>query len=241
MGNSLATLSLAAALSVGNVQATWDKTPDFSALMESGNPRVGQVIHDTQARITPLAQETGVLVAQANIEDGRTWPYYTMVPQKNGWVKKIEYYKNKRGLIIPPPVENGKLVDGSDAPVDPIGAKAEQRTILSQYDSIILAKTERRDILLNAGKKLEHYYSLAEQWRLTKDQLFDAFYETYLLTIWDDNPSEKGIEWSRKIISGIETYGKIKLKMQVSEISSIKQNAEIKTKELLRKLPSSAA
>ena len=84
-------------------------------------------------------------------------------------MNKIEYYKNKRGLIIPPPPENGKLVDGSDAPADPIGAKADQRTILAQYDKLILAKAESKHLVNQANREIKDLATFAEQAKLDQD------------------------------------------------------------------------
>lgn len=134
MGNTLATLSVAAALSVGNTQAEGFKSPDFSGLIESGNPAVTQVVHDTQARIAPLTQETSVLIAQASQEtDGKIYTVYVI--QVDGSKKEVKYTKDATGIIIPPEGrEDGKLLDGSPATSNPKLNRAKNRSILAKYD-----------------------------------------------------------------------------------------------------------
>lgn len=75
----------------------------------------------------------------------------------------VEYYKNKRGLIIPPPIENGKLADGSDAPADPLEAKAEQRSIIAKYDKVVLVKTEKTALIRKADLDLKDIIAITKK------------------------------------------------------------------------------
>jgi len=185
-----------------------------------------------------------ILIAQANVEDGRRWPYTAFIPQVNsaGKVVEIKFYRDKNGLIIPLPIENGKLVDGSDAPSDPLRAKIAQRKIIAQYDPLILVKTEKTDLLLKASKDIKQLYILAEQGKLTKEQLYESFYNAYLMRLWlAEQATTENIEGFKKIINGLESYWKIKLNLQPTEIQTIKQRAEVKAKEVLERFSSSAA
>lgn len=191
---------------------------------------------------TAMIDTQPILLAQANIEDGRTGPYSAIVPQVNGGTKMVEYYKNKRGLIIPPPIENGKLADGSNAPADPLEAKAEQRSIIAKYDKVVLVKTEKNDILYKANKELWVITTLAEQGKLTKEELYKWFYSTYLIKLWlGSENTNKSIEDNNKIIRGLEAYGKISLKLSTSDIELMKKLAEQKAKETMNRFSSATA
>jgi len=229
MGNSLATLSLAAALSVGNVQATWDKTPDFSALMESGNPKVGQVIHDTQARIAPLAQETEVLVAQASQEtDGKIYTAYVI--QVDGSKKEVRYTKDSTGIIIPPEGrEDGKLLDGSPATSNPKLNRAKNRSILAKYDkdTQILANIDVEWVFKEANGYIKNFIALAKEGKnITQEDLFNALYGIYITRrLWWDEENHQ-LNWAI-------TVAKVKMKMSEQQISTIKEHAEKKAKAIL--------
>ena len=194
-----------------------------------------------QERPTALAsnETQPILLAQANVEDGRTWPYPVMIPQVSGWTKMVEYYKNKRGLIIPPPIENGKLADGSNAPADPLEAKAEQRSIIAKYDKnaqLMLAAVSKEDILWKANNTLKEILNISEQGKLiTKEQLLDWFYSAYIFNIWFWNwKADKAISW-------LESIAKIKMKMNESEITQIKRDAELKAKNIWKSVTGAVA
>lgn len=176
-----------------------------------------------QERPTALAsnETQPILLAQANVEDGRTGPYSAIVPQVKGWSKMVEYYKNKRGLIIPPPIENGKLADGSDAPADPLEAKAEQRSIIAKYDKVVLVKTEKTALIRKADLDLKDIIAITKKWdTLTQEQLFNWFFSVHIIKLWLDH---QGVN---DLISWLESIAKIKMKLSESEIFQIKREAE---------------
>lgn len=197
-----------------------------------------------QERPTALAsnETQPILLAQANVEDGRTGPYSAIVPQVKGWSKMVEYYKNKRGLIIPPPIENGKLADGSDAPADPLEAKAEQRSVIAKYAKVVLVKIDRKDLAIKANEDLGRLRKLMEQSRLDKNGLYDGFSAIYIVKHWlGTDKNQKDIDWINTIINTLEKYGQVTLKMNQSEIETIKRKAEQDAQNKLNTLSSSAA
>ena len=75
-----------------------------------------------------------VLVAQAAPPESDGKEYFADVVQVDGTKKRIKYYRDREGSIIPPPVVDGKLVDGSPAPENPVKARVAQRKVLVPYD-----------------------------------------------------------------------------------------------------------
>lgn len=239
MGKWLAALALTTALATGNVQAEGNKTPDFSGLVESGNPAVAKVIGDTQAKIAPLTAETKIILAEAET-DGKV--YTAEVVQIDGTKKVVKYYRDKDGAIIPPPVIDGKLVDGSDAPAHPLRAKNAQVKILAKYDKIILARSEKKDLISKANSELDDLTTLAEQSKLDKNGLYNSFSATYIVILWlGDDATPKNITWLNTIMSWLEKYWRIVLKLSPSEIEQMKKKAEQDAQNKLSTFAPSAA
>ncbi len=231
MGNSLAPLALAAALSVGNTQAEGLKSPDFSGLIESGNPAVTQVVHDTQARIAPLAEETNMLVAQASQEtDGKIYTVYVI--QVDGSKKEVKYTKDTTGIINPPESgEDGKLLDGSPATSNPKLNRWKNRSILAKYDKesqIMYALVDKSDIIWKAKETIKFIISTTKDWKtITKDQLADWYYSAFILfNIWGDKDN-----W---MLTWLNSIAKVKLWLSNDEIDQIRTIQERKAMETWR-------
>lgn len=202
---------------------------DFSGLVELDKPEVTTVINNTQSRIVPLTEETKpILLAQANIEDGRTWPYYVEIIMVGGWKKKIKFYRNNRWAAIPPPVENGKLMDGSKAPIDAIEARIAQRELMTKYDKwaqTALAMVGSRDLMQEAHEKIDILGDALKKWLpITRESLSEAFFWAYILILSWRNVDE--------IMKTSELVGIKLLKMTPSEVTKMKQNAEEKAKAI---------
>ena len=103
--------------------------------------------------------------AQASQEiDGKM--YTAEVTQIDGSKKTITYYRDVQGVIIAPPVTDGKLVDGSDAPDDPLRAKIAQKKILIKYDKnaqIMLALVSKDDPIRKADEDLGKLLKLVNE------------------------------------------------------------------------------
>lgn len=176
--------------------------------------------------------------AQATQEtDGKI--YTAEVVQVDETKKTVKYFRDKEWVIIPPAVTDGKLVDGSIAPDHPLRAKNAQVKILVTYDKIIIVKTEKNDLLYSANKELWLITTLAEQWRLTKEELFKWFYSNYLINVWiGSENTNKSIDDNNKIIRGLEAYGKLALKLSSTEIELMKKLAGQKAKETMNRFSS---
>jgi hypothetical protein len=227
MGNTLATLSAAAVLSVGNAQAEGFKSPDFSGLMESHNPAVEQVISNTQARMAPLAEN--VLLAQASQEtDGKIYIVYVI--QVDGSKKEVRYTKDTTGIIIPPESwEEGKLLDGSPASSNPKLNIGKNRSILAKYDkdTQILASINMEWVINEADGYIKKFIALSKEWKIiTQEDLFNALYGIYVFKRlwWDENSNQ---------LKGVITVAQVKMKMTEQQISLIREQAEKKAKVVL--------
>lgn len=226
MGNHLATLSAAAVLSVGGAQAEGFKSPDFSGLMESHNPAVEQIIHDTQARMAPLAET--VLLAQANQEtDGKIYTVYVI--QVDGSKKEVRYTKKANGRIIPPETNDGKLLDGSPATDNPKLNIGKNISILAKYDkdTQILASIDVEWVFNEANGYVKKFIALAKEWKnITQEDLFNALYGIYITRrLWWDEENYQ-LNWAI-------TVARVKMKMSEQQISVIREQAEKKAKTVL--------
>jgi hypothetical protein len=90
-----------------------------------------------------------VAFAQTAIEtDGKI--YTAEVVQVDGTKKKVAYQKDKEGVIIPPQVTEGTLLDGTHATSNPKLNIGKNRSIIARYDKdskTLLAMVDKRDIL----------------------------------------------------------------------------------------------
>lgn len=188
---------------------------------------------------TVMAGTQPILLAQANIEDDRTWPYPVMIPQVNGWSKMVEYFRDIKGAIIAPPVKDGKLVDGSDAPGNPVEARVAQKKILVKYDKnaqINLALVSKEDIFWKAEKSLNEVLAITEKWgTISREQLINWFYSAYIVNI-----SLGNWRWE-KTISLLESIAKMKMKMNESETTQIKRDAEVKARNIWKSVTGAVA
>lgn len=192
-------------------------------------------------KVDPLQTEAqSTLLAQAEI--GQTWPYTAEVIQVDGTRKVIKYFRDKNWLIIPPLVENGKLINGENAPTDPLRAKIAQRKILTQYDKLILVMADKKDLVVKASGEIGYFTTLAEQSRLDKNGLYQWFSLTYLVKLWLGNEATpKNIEWLNTILDWFGKYWKVILKMSLQEIEQMRKKAEQDAQNKLDALTPSAA
>lgn len=169
---------------------------------------------------TVMTDNQPILLAQAATEtDGKV--YVAEVIQVDGTKKTIKYFRDAEWAIIPPPIVGGKLVDGNIAPDHPLRAKNAQVKILAKYDKIVLAKTEKNDLIRKADKDLKDIVAITKKWdTLTREQLFNWFFSIHLIRLWLEH------EGVKDLISWLESIAKIKMKMNESEIAQIKRDAE---------------
>ncbi|MBC7498310.1 hypothetical protein H7170_01580 [Candidatus Gracilibacteria bacterium] len=190
--------------------------------------------------VTALADTYPILLAQASTEtDGKV--YTAEVIQVDGTKKTVKYFRDARGGIIAPPVIDGKLVDGSNAPDNAVEARIAQKKILVKYDrsaQIMLASVSKEDLFGVADKTLKEILTLTEQGKIiTKEQLASGFYSVYILTISVGDSNGKG----KTIISSLESIARVKLGMKDSEISQIKGESEIKAKNIWKSVTGAIA
>lgn len=169
-----------------------------------------------------------ILIAQANIEDGRTWPYYVEIIMVGGWKKKIEFYRNKRWAAIPPPVENGKLMNGEKAPTDAVEARIAQKELMAKYDKwaqTALVMVGSKDLIWDSLKQIKSLRISIEKWEnISRNDLSEGFFSAYILMLSWQNVNE--------IIKAYELIGTKLLKITPSEVAKVKQDAEQKAKEI---------
>ena len=68
-------------------------------------------------------------------------------------------------MIIPPPIENGKLIDGSPAPEHPLRALIAQKKILVPYDKnaqFALAMVGDKDLIRESTLNLKDFSEKVE-------------------------------------------------------------------------------
>ena len=123
-----------------------------------------------------------ILLAQAQETDGKE--YFADIPQIDKTIKRIKYYRDKQWSIIPPPVENGKLIDGSPAPEHTLRAKNAQVKILVPYDKnaqIALAMVGDRDLIKEASLFSKSFLQKVE-WgkQITRDELEQFLFHYYI-------------------------------------------------------------
>lgn len=220
--SSLATAATAVVLATWSAQA--EKASDFSDLINAGWAKVEAIQTNTRNANSRLVNDTQpILLAQAATEtDGNT--YIAEVIQVDGSKKTIKYFRNTNGIIIPPPIIDGKLVDGSDAPDDVMRAKMAQKKILTKYDRgalLALAMVQPNDIIADARKDIELVRSLAEQWKpISKEQIQKSLLGQYVLIL----------SWSKidEIMKTTELIAINQLRMSAIEFSQMKREAESK-------------
>ncbi len=181
----------------------------------------------TQTLMADVVQQP-VLVAQAQERDGKE--YFADIPQVDGTGKviRIKYYRDKQGVIIPPPVENGKLIDGSPAPEHPLRALIAQKKILVPYDKNAqnaLAMIGDKDLVKDALGFSKTFREYVDSWKpITKEQLESLLFHSYIII-------ESGRDFSEPIKTAriIATWS---LKMTSSQFEEIRSSAEKKAKQI---------
>ena len=128
-----------------------------------------------------------MVLAQSNTQETDGKIYTAEVIQIDGSKKVVTYHRDIQWVIIAPPVTDGKLVDGSEAPNNPVEARVAQKKILVKYDKnaqIMLASVSKEDIFWKADKSLKEILAFTEQGKIiTKEQLIDSFMFIFILAI----------------------------------------------------------
>jgi hypothetical protein len=130
-------------------------------------------------------------------------------------------------VIMPYSVSTGKLVDGSPATWVESKDRRSNRSIIARYDKeskILLAVVDKNNILWKAKNDIDTVIKKADEAEpISKQELLDGFMWTYVIMLW----------WvdMGKSISGIETVGRVKLKLSPPEITSIKSEAQKRANE----------
>lgn len=185
----------------------------------------GKAGAETKNTNPPQTESQPIVLAQSAETDGKV--YIVAVLQIDGTKKKVEYTK-KKGIIQPPAVTNGKLVDGSKATGDAIEDRATNRSILARYDKdhqIVLAMIDKGDILGKADQDMQLVITKVKSndTSLSKTDLFNWFVGAYVANI-------SGADMN-KAINGLEAVGKIKLKLSPSELNTLKSQARKQAEE----------
>lgn len=212
--------SLALAAAVAGAQA---EEPKVTPL---GND---QVAATTQAATQRLMVSVDTVIAQAAPPESDGKEYFANVVQiDRKTTVRITYFRNKRWAIIPPPITNGKLVDGSPAPADPIDAKIAQRQILLPYDKnvqIARAVLWDKDIIWEAVKYSQQFKDKVEKWWLvTKNDIELLLFHWYIMQeSW----------WKyESVIKVAQTISMWSLKMTSTQFEEMRSNAEQKAKKV---------
>lgn len=172
---------------------------------------------------TAISDTQPILLAQAATEtDGNT--YIAEVIQVDGSKKTVKYFRNTDGIIIPPPIVDWKLVDGSDAPNDAMRAKMAQKKILAKYDRgilLALAMVWPKDLISDAFKDIGVVSDLAKQWKsASKEQIQKSLFGQYILILSGSKIDE--------IMKTTEFIAINHLKLSIPEFNQMKKEAEIK-------------
>jgi hypothetical protein len=170
-----------------------------------------------------------IVVAQAAPPESDGKPYYADVLQIDKKTTiRVTYFRNKRWAIIPPPIVDGKLVDGSPAPADPIDAKIAQKQVLVPYDKnaqIALAVVGDRDLMKEAWTYITSFWERVESWKtITRSD-----FETYLFHSYIYIESWSKWEWFMKLADHVSTA---KLKLTSTEYTTMKAEAQAKAKRI---------
>lgn len=220
--SSLATIATAAVLATWSAQA--EKASDFSDLINAGWAKVEAIQTNTRNANSRLVSDTQpILLAQAAVEtDGNT--YIAEVIQVDGTKKTVKYFRNTDGIIIPPPIVDGKLVDGSSAPDDTMRAKMAQKKILAKYDKgilLALAMVWSQDLISDAFKNIDVVSNLIKQWKsVSKEQIQKSLFGQYILILSGSKIDE--------IMKTTEFIAVNQLKLSIPEFNQMKKEAEIK-------------
>lgn len=133
-----------------------------------------------------FAQSQGAIDkgAQPAPEDSDGKQYVANVVQVDGTRRQIVYYRDKDGSIIPPAIVDGKLVDGSAAPIDPVRARVAQRRILVPYDKnaqIALAMVGDRNLMRESGMYINNFGSKVEAGQdISLDEFKEFLYYSFI-------------------------------------------------------------
>ena len=178
---------------------------------------------------TPVVSNNNtVILAQANTQETDGKIYTAEVIQIDGSKKVVTYFRDIRWAIIAPLVTDGKLVDGSEAPSSPVEARVAQKKILVKYDKnaqIMLALVSKDNIIGKADDDLSKLLKLANTNQvITTWDIHTAFYSIYVL--------QNGWVKFTESMKWVETIARLKVKLSDSEISSMKQDAESKAKNI---------
>ncbi len=167
-----------------------------------------------------------ILLAQAQETDGKE--YFADIPQIDKTIKRIKYYRDKQWSIIPPPVENGKLIDGSPAPEHTLRAKNAQVKILVPYDKnaqIALAMVGDRDLIKEASLFSKSFLQKVE-WgkQITRDELEQFLFHYYI-------GIESWWKWEGQLKLS-EYIATNQLKLTNVEYNSIRTSAQDRAKKI---------
>ncbi len=216
---SVAGLALAAA--VAGAQA---EEPKVTPL---GNDQVAATTQAATHRLMVAVDTT--LVAQAAPPESDGKRYYADVLQiDKKTIIKVTYFRNKRWAIIPPPIADGKLVDGSTAPADPIDAKIAQRQVLLPYDKnaqIARAIVGDQDIISEASKYTTSFGNKVESWQtITKDEIDMLLFHTYIMRE----------AWAKfeNVIKTAQLIATKNLKLTSTQFEEMRSSAEQKAKKV---------
>lgn len=215
---SVAGLALAAA--IAGAQA---EEPKVATL---GNDQVAATTQAATQRLMVAVDTT--LIAQAAPPESDGKEYFADVLQVDGSKKRIKYYRYKNGSILPPPVVDWKLVDGSPAPEDDVRARIAQRKVLVPYDKnaqIALAVVGDRDLMKEAWIFIKTFWEKVESWGQVSKPEFEQFlFHTYIYieswSKWD---------WFLKVADHIAI---VKLKLTPVEYNTLKSDAQGKAKKI---------
>ncbi len=219
MKGSVAGLALAAA--VAGAQA---EEPKVAPL---GNDQVAATTQAATQRLMVAVDTTLVAQAAPPESDGKP-PITVMVKQVDGSMKPVSYFRDKQWAIIPPPVADGKLVDGSPAPSHPIRALNAQVKILVPYDKnaqTTMAMIGDRDIITEALTYSKSFREMVDSWRpITREQVELLLFHSYIM-----------IESWRKFDGWIKTAQQIaswSLKMTSTQFEEMRSSSEQKAKKV---------
>jgi hypothetical protein len=219
LNNNIVWLALAAA--VAGAQA---EEPKVAPL---GNNQVAATTQAATQRLMVSVDTTLVAQAAPPESDGKP-PKTVMVKQVDGSMKPVSYFRDKQWAIIPPPVADGKLVDGSLAPSHPIRALNAQVKILVPYDKnvqIARAVLWDKDIIWEAVKYSQQFKDKVEKWWLvTKNDIELLLFHWYIMreTWWK----------YESVISVAQTISMWSLKMTSTQFEEMRSNAEQKAKRI---------
>ena len=164
--------------------------------------------------------------AAALPDDSDGQEYLADVIQIDGSRKRIVYYRDKSGVIIPPPVVEGKLVDGSPAPEHRLRALIAQTKILVRYDKIAqmaLAMVGDKDLIRDANDFSKSFLKSVESGkRVTRQELNDFLFH-YFIGLETGWKGDGQLNLGRFLALG-------QMGMSESEFEELRRDAEIRAK-----------